>query len=247
MWDRVRRRWRREMAMRFARSTGHVALERPTISFTFDDFLVSSATTGVATLERHGARGTFYTNGATLGGMGELGAVGDAALLARVHRAGHEIGCHTHTHLDLFTVPGQLIETDLDRNAACLDALLGPARRSFAYPYGRAPLRAKRICARRFLGARGVASGINGSELDLALIRAEPLESARDDRPALAARIAQVAREGGWLVFYAHDVAPEHSLYGVTPQDLDWCVAEARAAGCDIRTVAEVLAEVQAA
>ncbi len=241
MWDRLRRRWRGEMARRFARSPGHVALGGPTISFTFDDFLLNSATTGAAVLERHGARGTFYVNGGKLGGAGELGSVGDAALLARVHAAGHEIGCHTHGHLDLFRAGSRAIEADLDRNAACLDALLGPARRSFAYPYGHAPLRAKRLCARRFLGARWVAGDINGPALDRALIHAQALETPRDDRPLLAALIAQVAREGGWLVFYAHDVTATPSLYGVTPQDLDWCVSEARAAGCAIRTVAEVL------
>lgn len=241
MWDRLRRRWRGEMARRFARSLGPVMLGGPTISFTFDDFLHSAATTGAALLERHGARGTFYVNGATLGGRGELGAVGDAALLRRVHAAGHEIGCHTHAHLDLFTVDSATIEADLDRNAACLDALLGPARRSFAYPYGGAPLRAKRICARRFLGARWVAGGVNGTSLDLALIGAQALETARDDKPLLAALIAQVARDGGWLVFYAHDVAEAPGPYGVTPGDLDWCITEARKAGCDIRTTAEVL------
>lgn len=242
MWDRLRRRWRGEMARRFAQAPAQVPLAGPTISFTFDDFLHSSATTGAAVLERHGARGTFYANGATLGGMGELGAVGDAALLRAVHAAGHEIGCHTHAHLDLFTVSAREAEADLDRNAACLDALLGPARRSFAYPYGRAPLRAKRICARRFLGARWVAGGINGPSFDRALIAAQALETARDDQALLAALIAQVAREGGWLVFYAHDVAEAPGPFGVTPAGLDWCVAEARAAGCAIRTVAEVLA-----
>lgn len=241
MWDRLRRRWRGELASRFARAPAHVQLGRPTISFTFDDFLESSATTGAAVLERHGVHGTFYANGGTIGGMGELGPVGTAARLRQVHAAGHEIGCHTHAHLDLFTVGSQAIAADLDRNAAWLDHEVGPARRSFAYPYGKAPLRAKRICAERFLASRGVSGGVNGAEVDRGLIRAQALETPRDDKPLLAGMIAQVAQEGGWLVFYAHDVIAAPTLYGVTPEDLDWCVREALAAGCAIRTVAEVM------
>jgi len=79
-----------------------------------------------------------------------------------------------------------------------------------------APLRAKRICARRILGARRLADGINGPVPDRSLIRARALKT---------------ARAGGWLVFHAQGVEARPGQFGMTPRK--------REAGCAIRPVAE--------
>ena len=70
------------------------------VSFTFDDFPRSSLEQGGAILERFGARGTFYTALGLEGGDGELGPLFRREDLERAAAAGHEIGCHTFSHID---------------------------------------------------------------------------------------------------------------------------------------------------
>ncbi|MCX8133464.1 MAG: polysaccharide deacetylase family protein [Roseococcus sp.] len=242
MLDRLRRRWRGELAKRGARVPAPLALDRPTLSVTFDDFLATAAETGAAVLEAAGVRGSFYVNGGTIGGRGELGPSGDAALLRAVHAAGHEIGCHSFSHADLFRLDAAGIGAEMDRNAAWLEAQLGERPRSFAYPYGRAPLRAKRAAMARYRAARSVQPGLNEGEIDLAYIRAVPLESVRRDRELLARFVEEAVRRRAWLVLYTHDVQPDPGPYGVTPADLDWVVRAALAAGCAVRPLGEVVA-----
>ncbi|MFN3447199.1 MAG: polysaccharide deacetylase family protein [Roseococcus sp.] len=242
MLDRLRRRWRGELAKRAARFPAVLRLDRPTLSVTFDDFHATSAETGAAVLEAAGVRGSFYVNGGTIGGMGELGPCGDAARLRALHAAGHEIGCHTFSHADLFRLDAAGIGAEMDRNAAWLAEQLGERPRSFAYPYGRTPLRAKRAAMARYRAVRGVQPGLNEGEIDLAYIRAAPLESARRDRELLSRLVEEAARRRAWLVLYAHDVQPEPGPYGVTPEDLDWVVRAALAAGCAVRPLGEVAA-----
>jgi peptidoglycan/xylan/chitin deacetylase (PgdA/CDA1 family) len=241
MLERLRRRWRGEVAMRAARVPARLRLARPGVSITFDDFLASSATTGAAVLEAAGVRGTFYANGGTIGVQGELGPVGDEALLRRVHAAGHEIGCHTYSHAELYDLDAAATAEELERNALWLERRLGHRPSTFAYPYGHAPMRAKRVAARFHRAARSVMPGINHGELDLAYLRAVPLESPRQDRARLARYIAEAARQNAWLVFYAHDVQDDPTLYGVTPEDLDWVVRTSLAAGCEVRPLAELV------
>lgn len=242
MLDRLRRRWRGELAKRAARFPARLALDRPTLSLTFDDFHVTAAETGAAVLEAAGVRGSFYVNGGTIGGMGELGPSGDEAQLRAVHAAGHEIGCHSFSHADLFRLDAAGIGAEMDRNAQWLAARLGARPVSFAYPYGRTPLRAKRAAMARYRAARGVQPGLNAGEIDLAYIRAAPLESARRDRELLARMIADAAERRAWLVLYTHDVQPAPGPYGVTPEDLDWVLRAALAAGCAVRPLGEVVA-----
>jgi peptidoglycan/xylan/chitin deacetylase (PgdA/CDA1 family) len=240
MLSRLKRRLRGEMAVRAARVPARLRVDRPTVSITFDDFLASSASTGAAVLQAAGVRGTFYANGGTIGGQGELGPVGDEALLRAVHAAGHEIGCHTYGHAELYDLDAAATAVEMDRNAAWLAERLGRKPETFAYPYGHAPIRAKRAASRRYRAARSVMPGINQGELDLAYIRAVPLESVRRDRDLLARYIADTARQGAWLVFYSHDVQNDPTPYGVTPDDLDWVVRASLAAGCEVRPLGEV-------
>lgn len=240
MLERIRRRLRGEVAKRAARVPARRTDQRPMVSVTFDDFLESSATLGASVLEAAGVRGTFFVNGGTVGGPGELGPVGCESLLRRVHAAGHEIGCHTFTHTDLFALDANAINEELERNGRWLTERLGEAPATFAYPYGNAPMRAKRVAARHYRAARGVIADLNHGEVDLAYVRAVPVETQRRDREVLSRYIDETVRHNAWLVLYAHDVTNESTTYGVTPDDLDWVVRAALAAGCEVLPFGEV-------
>src|SRR5580704_13419128 len=71
----------------------------PLVSFTFDDVPASAYTSGAAILEQHGMRGTFYIAAGTLGDMDSDWRVIDREQVRALHARGHEIGCHTFSHI----------------------------------------------------------------------------------------------------------------------------------------------------
>jgi len=63
-----------------------------------------------------------------------------------------------------------------------------------------------------------------------------------EDGEANARRwIDRAVAENAWLILFTHDGRESPSAWGCTPGALDRLAAHARDAGCDIRTVGEVL------
>lgn len=219
-----------------------LALDRPTVTFTFDDIPVSAATAGSAILEQHGARGTFFVCGALAGQTWELYRLAGLDLVGQLADRGHEIGCHTASHLRLGTVSRRAFLDDIDGNAQALTPVLGKgALQTFAYPYGSVRLDAKLAVQSRFRACRGIHDGLNHDRLDLGRIRADPLESRKLGEADVDRLLDDTVGRGGWRVFYAHDVAAEPSPFGVTPHLLAYAVAGANRRGCAIRTMAAAL------
>ena len=107
---------------------------RAFISLTFDDFRVSALEKGGAILERHDVRGTFYWTA----GANSSPVFADRQHIAALVARGHELGCHSFSHLDCARACPIDLEHDLARNAAAIAQVLpnGPAVEQFAYPYG---------------------------------------------------------------------------------------------------------------
>src|SRR5579862_392377 len=148
-----------------ARAVGRWVRSRPAdiawpqgvVSFTFDDFPKSALSTGGAILEKYGLNGTYYAAlglaGSTSGDMGPLHDQGD---IRAAHARGHEIACHTYSHLDCSQAPPRAILADIEDNAAALSALIdGAALANFAYPFGALSLAAKRVLSAHFDTCRG--------------------------------------------------------------------------------------------
>ena len=70
------------------------------ISFTFDDFPASAAHIGAEIIERFGARATFYSSFSNSGLDSPSGNIASAADAVDLDARGHEIGCHTFSHMD---------------------------------------------------------------------------------------------------------------------------------------------------
>lgn len=220
-------------------------LERPVISFTFDDFPRSAFTQGGPVLERYGAKATYYAAGrfceATIDGL-EFYTRQDALEAAR---QGHEIAHHTFGHPHAPDLGAQALLEDCARNDDFLaDCGLEPSRH-FAFPYGDADLGARRLLKKRYATCRGTQAGINGARMDAGLLKAVSLER-RAWAPGMAQHwIEQLAERPGWLIFYTHDISNDPSPYGSTPAQLEEALALARAAGCEILTVGEVYRRIQ--
>jgi peptidoglycan/xylan/chitin deacetylase (PgdA/CDA1 family) len=216
---------------------------RPLVSFTFDDCPVSAVRTGASILEARGVRGTFYVCGGLAGTDWENGPQFTKDDLVGLSAAGHEIGCHTYSHRSAYAVSGQTFAEDLERNRAFLAGVLGdhPVE-TFAFPYGHVTLAARRAAAKAYSAVRGVYPGVNAGHIDLALLDAVtiPAQTPRGDA-WLEPWIEDARRRNGWLILIAHDIAPDPSPYGATPETLAAAVDRCRAEGFEIRPVRDAL------
>jgi peptidoglycan/xylan/chitin deacetylase (PgdA/CDA1 family) len=225
---------------------GRVAWPGGAVSFTFDDFPKSAIDAGGAILEKHGVRGTYYVSLGLAGKDGNQGPIAELALIRETHRRGHELACHTYSHLDCSRAPAAAIIEDLRRNSEGFADLLGVAPSNFAYPYGRYGLSAKRLLAPRFASCRGIVGGSNHGAVDLADLCGTAIYAPQYDQRALCRLIDRNREAGGWLIFYTHDVGADPSTYGCTPHQLERIVAYAaeRTAVLPVRDVMAGLATV---
>ncbi|HYD46431.1 MAG TPA: polysaccharide deacetylase family protein [Phenylobacterium sp.] len=216
------------------------APSRPMISFTFDDAPLSATTTGAAILEQRGLRGVYYVSAGLAGQDGPMGRYAEAADYRRLAEGGHEIACHTFSHLDCGQAGERAASADVDRNAETLAAWGLPAPASFAYPYGDVSGGPKAALEPLFGSLRALHHGVVTAGSDLNQLPAVGIEGAEGE--AVARRwLGEAARRKAWLILYTHDVAETPSPWGCTPDALANLADEALALGFDVVTAAEAV------
>jgi peptidoglycan/xylan/chitin deacetylase (PgdA/CDA1 family) len=230
---------RREARLRRRRGLG-ASPSRPIVSFTFDDIPESAAQAGAGALEARGLRGTFYVSASLIGRDGPMGRYASGEDIRRLALAGHEIGCHTYTHLECGPAEADRIQRDVDINAAALMELCGHAPETFAYPFGDVSATAKAELAPRFRLLRALHPGLARRGADLN--QAPSVTVAGPDGEACAAAwIDRAATRRAWLILCLHDVADDPSPWGCTPDGLSRLIARAVAWGCEVLPVAAAL------
>lgn len=213
----------------------------PMISFTFDDFPISAAEHGAECLSRFDLKGTFYACSGLAGQRNITGELYTEKHLSALVDAGHEIGAHTHTHLDCATNPLKTTIADIDQNMTWLNSL-NVAPTSFAYPYGETTVPLKQRLDPMFSTARGILPGINRKGSDLTQLRSMELTPDAWTHRRAAEAIEAVNRNGGWLVFFTHDVRNDPSPFGVQPSVLETLARQARDSGAAVLPVFEAAA-----
>ena len=236
---RISRAVTRRLPLKWVRSRA----ERPLASITFDDFPKSAWTVAGPILERYAAKATYYTAGRFCG-LSEDGIdYYDAADLLAVSRAGHEIGAHSFGHRMAPEVATADLLADAERNAAFLAERLGDGGvSSYAYPYGEASPRSKAVMASRFATARGIGKGVNAGVIDLAELKAIPLEVRRWRPDEIDAAIAKAKALRGWLIFFTHDISDAPAPFGATPDMLVHLLDRLTAEGVEILPVKHAMA-----
>lgn len=212
---------------------------RPIVSFTFDDIPESAAAAGAAALEARGFRGAFYISAGLLGREGPMGRYAAALDVQRLAREGHEIGCHTFSHLECGPAAPDRIAREIEINASALAELCGPLE-TFAYPFGDVSPAAKAELASRFRLLRALHPGLVRRGTDLNQAPAVTVAGAEGEARA-ALWIERAARRCAWLILCLHDVAPEPSPWGCTPDTLARLIGQAEALGCEILPPAQAL------
>lgn len=230
---KARRRWVRLASRKSAR-----APDRPMLSFTFDDVPASAAETGARILEARGIRATYFIAAALAGTDAPTGRMADAAAVRRLAEAGHEIGCHTYSHLDCGQARAEDAVEDVALNAETMIGWGLPRPATFAYPFGDVAPATKHVLAGRFSLMRALHPGVVVAGSDLNQAPAVGVEGS--DGEALARRwLTRAAGRRAWLILCTHDVAETPSPWGCTPDALARLADAALAEGFEMVTAAE--------
>jgi peptidoglycan/xylan/chitin deacetylase (PgdA/CDA1 family) len=176
------------------------------LSFAFDDAPLSAAEAGAAILEARGLRGSFFICAGLAGQDGPSGRYAGSEAVKRLAGAGHEIGCHTFSHLDCGQADAASAVEDAAHNAEVLTAWGAPPPATFAWPYGDVAAGPKRALAGRFSLLRGVRRGLITAGSDLNQAPSVGIEGL--DGEAIARRwLRRAARRRACLILFTHDVA----------------------------------------
>ena len=229
---------RRRLVRLAARRPLVTAPDRPMVSFSFDDAPLTAVQAGAQALEARGARGTYYVAAGLAGTEAPMGICATPGDYRGLAEAGHEIACHTRSHLDCGRASAALADADVTANAAAFAAWGIPVPVSFAYPYGDVAAGPKAALGGRFRTLRALHHGLIEAGCDLNQAPAVGIEG--PDGEAVAARwLAAARRRNAWLILYPHDVAEAPSPWGCTPGALGRLIDLARADAIEIVTVAE--------
>lgn len=215
------------------------------ISFTFDDCPKTSLSVGGKILARHECAGTFYVAGGLTYAHENDMACHSLDDLRGALRDGHELASHGFSHARYSRLGRIGAIDDIDRNTKVFEDRIGiPKPAHFSYPFGERSIAVKRLLGKRFVTARGIRGGVNRRVADLADLRANALYSRTTDEARVHALIQTVATRSGWLIFYTHDVSPDPSPYGTTPELLECAVRGAAASGCRVLPIRNAIGAV---
>jgi peptidoglycan-N-acetylglucosamine deacetylase len=116
----------------------------PLVALTFDDGPSEWTEPLLDVLEQHGAAATFFVLG--------LSIAGRERTLRRIEAAGHELGNHTQSHLDLAEVADEVLTEEIRAGARAIAAVVGHEPPLVRPPYGAAPRRVARLAGRMSFG-----------------------------------------------------------------------------------------------
>jgi len=218
-------------------------LDRPIVSFSFDDCPRSALENAAPILEGNGWRGTFYMAMGLCETTNHLGLHMSEADVKAAHKSGHEIADHTFDHIDGQQITPQNFIDNIDKNQAALAALDIPPSRNFAYPYGCVSPTLKTAIAQKFELVRGVHNPKTGSAnaaLDTALLPSMRMYSGEAINDIIRA-VELLEGAPQWLTIFTHDVREAPSDYGCTPDDMERIIRPIKDSGALVMPMIEAL------
>jgi peptidoglycan/xylan/chitin deacetylase (PgdA/CDA1 family) len=191
----------------------------PIASFTFDDFPRSALNVGGVILNRFDARGTYFASMGLMGSTAPTGVMFEREDLSHALRQGHEIGCHTYDHYHAGNTAPRLFEDSVARNQRTFSALFpGHSLQTLAYPIYEPRPGVKRRMQSHYVCCRGGGQTYNDKLADLNSLRSFFIEQSRDDPQKIYSIIDSARQARGWLIFSTHDVDPNPTPWGCTPE-----------------------------
>lgn len=215
----------------------------PTVSICFDDFPESAVSCGSPLLLDRGFRATYYLCGGLLGENLDNSEICSGESVRTLADMGHEIGCHTYSHLDCGAIgssKADILKEELEKNSSMIKGLVGYHPCSFAYPYGSLSYASREIVGQRFATARGVLSGVNVGYTDFLNLRANSVYSDMFDLSRIRKILQRTKALSSWTIFYTHDVTSKHGLWGCTPEHFERFLDMLAASGIKVMTMGDV-------
>ena len=219
-------------------------LDKPIISFSFDDCPQSVIENGIKPLEAQGWRSSVYVAMGLCNTTNHLGLHMSEEDVVALHKSGHEIGDHTYSHCDGSAMPIEEFLEDIDKNQATLQALGLPPSQTFAYPYGQATPALKRAVETRFIGARGIDSRNHITSADLNQIGSNRLYRGGEFN-ALIGQITDLRARPAWITIFTHDIREKPSHYGCTPEQMLATIEAVKKSGATVLTIADAIKYVE--
>ena len=237
-------RVRRRIVPHLGRRDVALHMDRPVVSFTFDDVPASVPEHALPVLEREGWRGTLYVATGLIGLTNHHGRMMSAAEIREAAARGHEIGAHSHRHIDYGTASAAVIAEDMRMAGDTLAEVGVREPTAFAWPYGEASAQAKRRLGARYGSLRGTRQITHRTCADLNQLGSYRLFSGRyfDE---LHAAIGELGRAPGWLTLFTHDVRERPSPWGCTPGEFEAVVAAVKRVGAAVLPVGAAVAQLK--
>ncbi len=236
VFDKVARKLRRFQNVRRI----NFKITAPIISITFDDFPKSAVTVGAREMDARGMRGTFYTCAGLAGQTNHHGPLFDAADLPGLEAAGHEIAGHTFSHVDMLTLSEAELADELLKNSAALKEMgVRQEIENFAFPFGQNSAGLKARLGSEFKSLRGITDGIHTGSADLNELKSCGYYSGTAER--VLGRVKALKTTPAWLTVFTHDIQPEPTQWGCTPQDFIALLDAVEASGARVMTVRDAL------
>ncbi len=207
------------------------------VSFTFDDAPLSSFINGGKILEAYGFRGTYYVSSGLIGKFNQTGRIVDLQTITEFHDRGHEIANHTDSHLNCKDSGPISMAWSIRKNKKKLNGIMSD---NFSFPFGSAVASSRcvaRICTS---SARGIGYNINRGLIDPMYLMAVRVYNRLGIEKCLDL-VLECTRNGGWLIFYTHDVCDEPSDYGCTVEQFAELVKSVSYNGLSVFTVKKAL------
>jgi peptidoglycan/xylan/chitin deacetylase (PgdA/CDA1 family) len=159
-----------------------------------------------------------------------------------LHCRGHEIGCHTFSHLRVSDLDELALADEIARNRAYFHAIDPSIEiETFAYPFGYGAFARKQLLKNTFQSCRSIVQGVNSGSVDMQFLRAMPLIDREMDRDGIERAFDAAQENNGWLIFYGHDVAESPSPYGCSPALVNHALEAAARRKIPALTMAEAL------
>lgn len=215
------------------------------VSFCFDDVHSTAFELGQAILDKHQIKATYYLSLLFLSSFIKSGDEPSFTIEQLRHALlnGHELACHTFSHLDIHKIENlDSLTENIIKNKENIEKLsLGiNTFKNFAYPKGHGNLGYKKYLSTQFSTCRGTSFGINTNPIDADNLKAIPLYENSISLNKIE-DLLKGTEKGGWLVFYTHDVRSNFSTYGCSPSFLQKVIELSLQYSVEISSVKEIV------